>query len=59
LQAVEIKFELLQAREQEIEAQIAQNAKVGYELDTLKLKHTQEVWQLKKEIENLKHKNRL
>jgi hypothetical protein len=41
----------LQAREQEIEAQAAENAKVRCELDTLKLEHTREVCLLRKEIE--------
>jgi hypothetical protein len=59
LQAVEIKFQQLQTREQEIEAQAAENAKVRYELDTLKLEYTWEVWLLTKEIENLKDRNRL
>jgi hypothetical protein len=45
--------------EQEVEAQVAENAKVRYELDTLKLEHTHKVWMLTKEIENLKDKNRL
>jgi hypothetical protein len=37
---MEIIFEQLQATEQEIEAQAAENAKVRYELDTLKFEHT-------------------
>jgi hypothetical protein len=49
----------LQTREQQIEAQAAENVKVRYELDTLKLEHTREVWLLTKEIENLKYRNRL
>jgi hypothetical protein len=48
LQAMEIKFEQLQTMEQEIEAQAAENAKVRYELHTLKLEHTREIWLLKK-----------
>jgi hypothetical protein len=56
---MEIKFQQLQTREQEIEAQAAENAKVRCELDTLKLKHTREVCLLRKEIENLKDGNRL
>jgi hypothetical protein len=59
LRAVEIKFQQLQTGEQEDEAQAAENAKVWYELDTLKLEHTQEVWLLTTEIENLKDRNRL
>jgi hypothetical protein len=58
LQAVEIKFQQLQTREQEIEAQAAENAMVRCELDTLKLEHTREVCLLRKEIENLKDRNR-
>jgi hypothetical protein len=54
LQAVEIKFQQLQTREQEIKAEVAENAKVRCELDTLKLEHTREVYLLWKEIENLK-----
>jgi hypothetical protein len=49
----------LQTREQEVEAQASENAKVRYELDTLKLEHTWEVWLVKKEIENLRDRNRL
>jgi hypothetical protein len=49
----------LQSREQEVEAQAAKNAKLRYELDTLKLEHTLDVWMLMKEIENLKDKNGL
>jgi hypothetical protein len=56
---VENKFQQMQAGEQEVEAQAAENAKVRYQLDTLKLEHTREVWLLTKEIENLKDKNRL
>jgi hypothetical protein len=59
LRAVEIKFQQLQTREQESEAQAAENAKVRCELETLKLEHTQEVCLLQKKIENLKHRNRL
>jgi hypothetical protein len=43
----------------EFEAQAAENAKVRYELDTLKLEHNREVWMQMKEIENLKYKNTL
>jgi hypothetical protein len=53
------KLQQLQSRKQEVEVQAAENAKVRYELDTLKLEDTQEVWMLGKEIENLKDKNRL
>jgi hypothetical protein len=56
---MEIKFKQLQAREQEIEAQAAENAKVQCELDTLKLEHTREVCLLGKQIENLMDRNRL
>jgi hypothetical protein len=42
LRAVEIKFQQLQTREHEIEAQAAKNAKVRCELDTLKLEHTRD-----------------
>jgi hypothetical protein len=49
----------LQSREQEVEAQAAEIAKIRYELDTLKLEHNQEVWMLTKEIENLKDQKRL
>jgi hypothetical protein len=56
---VEIKFQQLQTREQEVEDQAAENAKVWYELDTLKLEHTWEVWLLTKETVNLKDRNRL
>jgi hypothetical protein len=59
LLAMEIKFKQLQAREQEIEAQAAENAKVQCELDTLKLEHTREVCLLGKQIENLMDRNRL
>jgi hypothetical protein len=41
------------------QTQAVENAKVQCELDTLKLKHTREVYLLRKEIENLKDINRL
>jgi hypothetical protein len=56
---VENKLQQLHAREQEVEAQVVENAKLRYELDTLKLEQTRDVWLLTKEIENLKDKNRL
>jgi hypothetical protein len=59
LRVMENKLQQLQAREQEVEAQAIENAKVRYERDTLKLEHTHEIWLLTKEIENLKDKNRL
>jgi hypothetical protein len=37
------KLQQLQSRKQEVEVQAAENAKVRYELDTLKLEHTWEV----------------
>jgi hypothetical protein len=43
LWVVENKLQQLQAREQEVEVQATENAKVRYELDTLKLEHTREV----------------
>jgi uncharacterized protein YqcC (DUF446 family) len=59
LRAMEIKFQQLQTREQEIKAQAAKNAKVPFELDTLKLEHTREIYLLRIEIENLKDRFRL
>jgi hypothetical protein len=59
LRAVEDGFHQLPEKDRQIDEQIYKNVKLRNQLNTLKQEHTQEFWLLKKEIEDLKKKNRL
>jgi hypothetical protein len=58
LRPIEDGLHQLQAKNRQIEEQIHKRIEVQHQLDEIKLKHTREVWLLKKEIQNLEEKNK-
>jgi hypothetical protein len=59
LRAVEDGLNQLQEKDHQIGKKIYKNFELRNQLDTIKQERTREVWLLKKEIEDLKNKNKL